>query len=156
MASSICRGFCELAAVSRNASDFPWKRCSKIGKSARSAWASSGFASLAVTAMTPSYRRAGSALTGQENRPVALPERSPVEAAPAVLDPQPGPLDHRGELRGRVRPHRESTRGAPSVAAHERPRRLQPAAQVVVDPILEVEGPVLELAPRPRLEAPRK
>src|SRR5215208_4886281 len=49
MASSIWRGFCELAAESRKDSGLPWNVSSKIGKSARTLWASSfGFAVTAI------------------------------------------------------------------------------------------------------------
>src|SRR5438093_11175474 len=82
MASSTCRGFCEDAAESRKESGFPWKVCSKRGKSARNACASSFVVGLASTATDLSYR---SPFRGPDERHAAPdPPSAEVERLEAV------------------------------------------------------------------------
>src|SRR3954452_5588495 len=110
MASSTCRGFCEVAAESRYESGCPLNSCSKIGKSARRRCASSfGWA---LTAMASSYRAAVVPQEAHHERMPPLPTGTvtllftDVEGSTRLLDglgadAYAGTLqEHRRRLRG--------------------------------------------------------
>src|SRR5579875_2318102 len=123
MAASIWRGFCELAAESRNASGFPCISCSKIGKSRRRARASSFWAAgeteaipaivtagLIATSQRPHMRLSSRPATLRPHDGQGLPHRASPGAGAASEDR--GGRAHPARLRRRLR-RREGARSRP-------------------------------------------
>src|SRR5581483_4753909 len=98
-----------------------------------------------------SFLRTGGLAREEDDPPAAELELASVERAPASLDRETRPLEHRRELVGRVDAQRMAVLAAAAVGTQEDPARAIPPAEHVELVLGELDRPLRVLVPDPCL-----